>query len=242
MNDNESRPLPLWLKVAGTVFVAFHFLVLGAHVLSSRSGPWPSPFGQSPAEGPQFAGAIASAAFPWYLEPLRFTHDYHFNTNRVSLPEVKFEIKLYNKLGQVIDTLEFPEKTANPWVKHRLDLLAQNLAGDVPVEARQAEAIAPEKKLVSSVDIWEPTKGGAFVIRSVPQHLIPRDRPVFRPSPWASMVAASYVRYQCRLHSADSGELIRHSRDAVQPTLIFLPQLSDAAFQEMVAAFKKTKP
>ena len=105
-----------------------------------------------------------------------------------------------------------------------------------------AQGIAPEKKLVSSVDIWEPTKGGAFVIRSVPQHLIPRDRPVFRPSPWASMVAASYVRYQCRLHSADSGELIRHSRDAVQPTLIFLPQLSDAAFQEMVAAFKKTKP
>ena len=143
MNDNESRPLPLWLKVAGTVFVAFHFLVLGAHVLSSRSGPWPSPFGQSPAEGPQFAGAIASAAFPWYLEPLRFTHDYHFNTNRVSLPEVKFEIKLYNKLGQVIDTLEFPEKTANPWVKHRLDLLAQNLAGDVPVEARQAERTLP---------------------------------------------------------------------------------------------------
>jgi hypothetical protein len=239
-NDQEAKPLPAALKAAGTVFILFHLLALGAHVLSARSGPWWSPFGRSPAEPPQFASAISSRVFPWYLQPLRMTHDYHFATNRTDSAEAKFEIVLYDRAGRVVQTLNFPESGGNPWVRHRLDLLAQNLIEDTPIMPPQSESVAAPKKLTRTVEIWEPKEGGPYYIRRIPEHSIPRNRPVYSPSAWSALVAKSYVRYQCRLHDAASGELIRRSREPVEPSYLIVPAPPD--FQEMVATFGKVTP
>ncbi len=234
-NHPEAKPLPGPLKAAGTVFILLHFLALGAHALNARSGYWWSPFGRSEAEPPPFAYAIDNTLFP-YLESLRMTHDYHFATNRVSVPDVKFQIKLYDKHNKVIDTLDFPENAPNPWVRHRLEIMAQQLGDDMPVSPRLGESIG---KVM--INVWEPD-GDANVIKQIRPHEISKDRPVFAPSPRSILIARAYVRYQCRLHGASSGELVRRSRDPVEPSILVLPQMPREAFQEMVASFGQMPP
>lgn len=244
-NDTQPKPLPPALKALGSAFVIGHFIALGGLVLSADSGPWPTPFGESTSLGPWFARTLnLEAAYPYYLEPLRLTHNYHFFTNRVAQPEVKFEIKLYDRTGRVIETLAFPEKTANPWVRHRLQLLAANLYGDRRVFAPMGESSAPEGKFARKVKIWEPEKGsgGVQVMKDVPRHLVSRDRFVFGPSAWSKIVADSYVRFQCKLHNAAAGELIRRSKEAVQPSLLLLEDIPAAAFPENVVSFGKVTP
>jgi len=240
-SESEARRLPLALKVLGSAFVLGHFLVLGAHVLNQRSGPWPSPFGPSEAEPPQFATAMARPGYDNYLKPLAMTHNYHFATNRVSVPEVKFEIKLFDPTGRVMETLQFPEAAGNPWVRHRFDLLAMNLARDLPVQPNMAERVGG-KDGNPDVEIWgEPDAKGVQRLKTVAQNLIPRDG-AFRPSPWAKAATQSYIRHLCRVYGASSGELIRRSRNAVQPSLLFLQEIPRDQFQEMVVSFGKYTP
>src|ERR1051325_9289805 len=82
----SARPLPLWLKAAGSGFAVWHLLAIALLALEARSGPWfvSRIGGPSEAEGPKFAQVVTSnATLPYYLEPLRMTHNYHFNSNRV---------------------------------------------------------------------------------------------------------------------------------------------------------------
>src|SRR5437870_10696250 len=86
--------LPLWLIILASVGIAAHFVVLGARALSGQSGPWVTPFGNSQAVPPQFAADLDEVANPYYLRPLRMSHDYHFVSNRPELPAVYFEVEL----------------------------------------------------------------------------------------------------------------------------------------------------
>src|SRR5438094_425610 len=119
--------LPFALKVAGSVFAVGHLLLIGLYALAAESGPWPYNNGPSTSPGPQFATTIIwDVAYPLYLRPLRLTNDYHFASNRPAEYAVYFEVVLKYEYGEV-KTLKFPDDKANPWVRHRQQLLAQQL-------------------------------------------------------------------------------------------------------------------
>src|SRR5438132_14179943 len=88
------RPLPTGLIRVGSLALFLHFLAVGVLVLSAASGPWPTRFGESLALGPTFAGKMNNFFTPYYLEPLRLTHNYHFSGNRVLVSAVYFEVRL----------------------------------------------------------------------------------------------------------------------------------------------------
>jgi hypothetical protein len=238
----------IWLA---SLAVGVHFCALVTLVLSAQSGPWVTRFGDSPAEGPLFATRIANhivrddqgrvvarlGLLPWYLEPLRMTHNYHFTSNRLMLSEVYFEARLKDDKGTVT-TLKFPDETSNAWMRHRQTLLALGLGDDMPVQPPRGEVIPAPNQKMRTYTIWEPVKGAdALKLREVPEHLVPKDRPVFRPSEWSLLLAHSYARYLCREHGAASVELIRHSRDPVIPAVMFLPEPPPDTFNELVCSF-----
>src|SRR5439155_9970192 len=166
---------------------------------AAPSGPWPTPFGTSLALGPPFAGRINSVTTRAYLEPLRMTHNYHFTGTRLDLPAVKFEVRLKDDQGLPLETLEFPSPKANGWVRQRQELLAQELSDDDPVQGPRGEVIPAPATKMETVRIWDMVPGvNVLKLRPAPLHLIPKDRPVFRPRDWSLLLARSYVRYLCR--------------------------------------------
>src|SRR5262249_3155198 len=195
-------PLPTWLVVLGSLVVAGHLLVFGVSVLAAQSGPWPTPYGQDWAVPPMFAAAIDEVTRPNYLRPLKMTHNYHFATNRAEMPGVYFEVHLKDESGAVMKTLRYPEKDANPWVRHRQELLARHLLEDRPVPPPAGETVAAPGRQVEMVPIWEMGPGRTLTVRRVAEHLVPRDRPVSRPSDLSLALARSYARYLCRAHGA----------------------------------------
>jgi hypothetical protein len=232
-----ARPLPTALVWAGSLAIGAHFFAVLMLVLAARSGPWPTHFGESMAEGPLFAAKVSSVALPAYLNPLRMPHDYHFQSNRLNLPEVFFEARLKDDQGHVT-TLRFPAETDNPWMRHRHTLLAQALGDDMPVQVPRGEFIAAPGQQPPEVTIWDGMPGqGPLTLRKTPLHLAPKDRPVFQPSAWSLLLARSYARHLCRAHGAASVELIRHSKDPVVPALMFLPEPPPGTFDELVCSF-----
>ena len=72
----------------------------------------------------------------------------------------------------------------------------------------------------------------------MPEHLIPRDRPVFRPSEQSLLLARSYARYLCRTHGAATAELIRHTGEPITPAVMFTSgQPPAAAVNELISSF-----
>jgi hypothetical protein len=234
-----ARPLPMPLVWAASLVIALHFFAVLMLVLAARSGPWPTHFGESMAEGPLFASKVNNVTLPGYLNPLRMPHDYHFRSNRLNLPEVYFEARLKDDRGNV-STLKFPAETDNAWLRHRHALLAQALGDDLPVQVPRGEFIAAPGQKPPEVTVWDGTPGqGTMTLRKMPLHLAPKDRPVFQPSEWALLVARSYARHLCQEYGAASVELIRHSKDPVVPAMMYLPseQLPPDTFTELVCSF-----
>ncbi|GEM_PF-1114505 len=238
---DDPRPLPTWLKIGVSLAAVLHLAVFVCMALGASSGtavPWFTPMGPSPAEGPQFVRPITDKAVPYYLEPLRMTHNYHFLTNSTAQPSVYFEVHLKDKAGQRIKTVKFPDDKANSWVRHRQQLLAQGLAGDQPVPPPQGEVIgAPGQR--AEMQVWltheeikrilktEPppaTNDNELHLRKVAQHLVPRERMVMTASDWSLTLAKAYARYLCKLHHAEKAEIIRHSREPWHPVFLLMPQ------------------
>lgn len=189
------------------------------------------------ATPPQFAIYLSSWLTPSYLEPVKLTHDYHFPSNRLGMPGVFFEVRLKDAKGDVIETLRYPDANANSWVKDRQNQLAQYLGGDQPVAPPAGEAIPAPSQQVRMVQILEPTGARTSKITSVAEHLIPRDRPVMRPSEWSLAAARSYCRYLCRKHGAVSAELVRHWRDPLPPMVLFVDRSTIGSSDEQSTVF-----
>jgi hypothetical protein len=236
-----ARPLPRWLLALGSVLIIGHLAALFLLALSPASGPWTTSFGTGMAQPPAFARQLGSFTTDRYLGPLKMTHNYHFITNRPAVPGVFFEVRLRDEKGYPLQTVSFPQKDAPFAVRHRQILLARGLADDQPVEPRGSEVIPAPNQRVQTVDIWDGAGEWSLVIRSVPEHLVPRDRPVMQPSPWSRVLARSYVRYLCRQHGAASGELIRHTREPLSPLLANGEEPPASAFAELASNFGETK-
>jgi len=221
----------------GSAAIVFHLAAVLFLVLAAQSGPWATPFGESPALGPLFATKINDTVTPWYLQPLRMTHNYHFMSNRLNNPEVYFEARLKDDQGKVT-TLKFPDATLNPWLRHRQSLLALSLEEDIRVQPPRGEVIPAPGKQMKTLTIWEPVQGETNLrLQEKPEHLVAKDRPVFRPSEWSLLLARSYARHLCREHGAASVELIRHSKEPVVPAVMFLEDAPFGTFDELVCSF-----
>jgi hypothetical protein len=229
----DKQPLPTWLKVAGSVFVLFHLSLVGLRAFDAQSGPWPSnEFGDQPSAPPNFVTALSEPT-ERYLSSLRLTHNYHFATNNLDFPEVKFDVKLYDQSGRLLRTLHFPDETSNPWVRHRLAMLASALFNDIDVPPVR-EKTPPKVEEAPTLRVWELDKD-VLRIQEVPRHTLTSGG--FRPAPQAELIAKAYVRFQCRVHGAASGEVIRRSKAAFLPEYILVDPLRPNPFKEVVASF-----
>jgi hypothetical protein len=232
-----TRALPPWFLFLASAAVIGHLVAVVVRIIAAPSGPWSTPFGNSLAEPPAFAQSISQRACQPYLALLKLDHSYHSPADRPESPAAYFEVRLRDPKGRLLRTVRVPDDAANFWVRHRQTLLAQALANDQPVTPRAGEVIAAPSQAVRTVAIWDLAGDRQLRLRPVPEHLIPRDRPVFRPSEWSLVLARSYVRYLCRVHGAASGELIRHTREPVLPAVLFLDEPSEAAFGELISNF-----
>jgi hypothetical protein len=240
MAEQRSGPppaLPRWVVLLGSAALTFHLFAIGILVLAAPSGPWPGPFGSTREPPPPFAQAVSEITTTHYLIPLKMDFNYHFPSDRPT-SAVYFELRLKDERGEVTQTLKFPEDNANPWVRHRELVLAQQLTEDLPVQPRQGEVIPAPHQSVQTVKIWQGKPGEKEMeLVSVPEHLVPRDRPVFRPAPWAMLAAKAYAHYACRAHGAASAEVVRYWRDPVPPDVVFAEEPPATLFTTYVSNF-----
>ncbi|HZZ76895.1 MAG TPA: hypothetical protein VFE62_00155 [Gemmataceae bacterium] len=229
------RPLPKAFIIAGSVFAVAHLLAVGLFALAANSGPWPTNFGSDTSPGPSFAAHVSNKTEPYYLRPLHLAYHYvpHANSNRPAPFAAYFEVRLKNKDGDVIKDLKFPDEKANFWVRHRQSILAQGLAEDSPLQMG-TEVLPKAGGPVPTIEIWEMNEGQLHLVQKE-KNLVPRDRPVVRPSEWSKLLAQSYMRYLCKEYGADSAELIRHSRELIMPMDMLVPRPD--AFNELQSNF-----
>lgn len=192
--------------------------------------------GGNVATPPQLAFDLVDKVRP-YLEAVKMTNNYHFPTNRPGRPGAYFVARLKDASGQVVATLQLPDDRANFWVRHRQSLLAFQLADDQPIPPPGSEVIAAPLQEVPTITIWDMAENRKLKLSSVPQHLVPRDRPVSRPSDWSLLLVRSYARHLCRTHGAASAEIVRHTRESIPPFVLFSENMPAGAFDELVSSF-----
>jgi hypothetical protein len=235
------RLLPRSLACLTSAAITLHLSAIVLLVLNAPSGPWPTPDGPSTAMPPPFASTAGATVTKHYLAPLKLTHNYHFLRNRPGQPEVFLEARLKDEFGRVIETLRIPDRQANPWVWHRQSVMAQHLADDQPVPPPESEAIPAPKRTARTVDVWDVNPDQTLTLRSVPEHLLPRDRIVYRPSTWSLILIQSYGRHLCRTHGTASVQLVRHTREPLSPALLLVPEPAADLFRDLVADFGEIK-
>ena len=215
----SARPLPIWLAWLGSLLAVGHLLTIGLLALAAQSGPWLMSNGQpSPVFGPHFATTITSEfTEPYYLQPLRMTHNYHFETNKPVALGIYFAVRLKDESGATVKTLKFPDEQANFWVRHRQSILAQGLGNDQFVAPPGSRQVAAPKKELPTVEVWEPVDKENLRLAKIDVLDLKSDRQYERPSEGAKALAQSYMRHLCRQHNAASAELIRHHQRAIRP-------------------------
>jgi hypothetical protein len=223
--------VPTWIIVLGSIAICFHFGVVGFNVLAARSGPWGD---NGMADPPPFALLFNRLTGPTYLLPLRMTHNYHFLSNHPASPGVFLEAKLKDEDGKVITTVRLPDPEANAYVRHYQELLVRNLATDEPVQPPEGERVGPHGSL-RTVKYWDRAADGTLKIKSVSELEVPRGRPVFRPSNWSLVLTRSFGRHLLHRHGAASVQLLRHTRDAVPPQVLF--EREGGLPEELIADF-----
>jgi hypothetical protein len=225
-----------WLLGGLSAWIVWHFMAILGTALGARSGPWPVNGELGWATPPQFAQEINSLCGS-YLWALNLTSDYHFPSDRPQLAS-RFEVRLRDAQGNELEVVQIPDPSANAFVRHRQSLLADGLAADMAVEAPPGEFVPAPNQPVRTVVYWNFEGGPIGALRTIEEHLIPRDQQVTGPTDWALLLARSYSRYLCRTHGAASAEIVRHTKDAIPPDVLFAdspPQA--AAFDSAAASF-----
>jgi hypothetical protein len=234
-----TKRAPRWLIAVASAAIVFHLSAVLLRALAAPSGPWPTPQGGTLAPPPAFALALYQWLPGEYLQALQMTHNYHFVTNRPGQPALSFEVRLRDAAGKEVANVRFPDKNANYWLRHRQTLLANALSLDEPAAPPQMEAIPGPNQRVPTVPLWDmaPDKPGRLELKNVPQHLIPRDRPVMRPSEVSLLFVRSYARYLCRVHGAASAQVIRHHQDPIPPDVLSADNVPADAFDEVLSNY-----
>jgi hypothetical protein len=236
--------VPRWLVLAGSATIAFHLLAVLVRVLSATSGPWPAGMGAEPYMPPQFAFTMNEELAGPYLRPLRLTHDFHFPSNRPASYGVHCEIVLKDAAGRELKKAMLPDPEANWWTRYRQELLVSALAADMPIPALGSEMLVETGQKQPTIELWQPSAQNPrhLHLRSVLRNEVERNQMFLMPSPRAKALAHSYVRHLCRLHGAASGDLIRRSKDPIQPAVLFGETPPPGALDPVIANFGEYRP
>jgi hypothetical protein len=243
---HAQKELPPWLIRGASAIIVLHFLAIGSLVLSAQSGPWPTRFGNSPAEGPPFAGMVHRKVFaPLYLEPLHLSNNYHFRDNGPleSVSAVYFEANLKDASGRIVKTVKFPGDQDNTWLRHRYNLLALGLGNDQPLQVLRGEVLAGEGGTMPQVTFWDDSNPKLWKLVTKDEHLARaeqlarKDRSLVAPSEWSLLLARSYQRFLCRHYDVAAVELVRHHKNPVLPAFMFLPEPPQGTFDELICSF-----
>jgi hypothetical protein len=237
MSRRAATTTPRHLLWVLSALILFHFTWVICGALAASSGPWATAEGENLATPPQFAFTLHTAFGGPYLKGLHLASNYHFLTNRPGLPGVRLEARLKDDQGQVVRVLPIPDPGANGSVYHRQSLLARWLANDQPLVAPIGEAIPAPNQPVATVVIWDIVEPQYLRAKTVAVHLVPRDRPVMRPSELSLVLARSYGRYLCREHGAARVELVRRTQEALPPLILFREDLQNAPYPELLSSF-----
>jgi hypothetical protein len=229
---SQSRPLLMWI---GSMLIVLHFGLFALRALATPSGPWPGPEGMSMMPPPLFAQLVDEKAARPYLQLVQLVHNQA--SSGPAAPGVFLEISLKDDRGQLLKTFRFPDPEAHAGLRYRQELLARQLVPDRPIAPLPGEFVPAPGQQVRTVPIWDMEGSGRLRLQEIPEHLIPRNRPVFGPSPWSLLLVRSYARYLCRTQGAASVEVIRHSRDAVAATAFLMGEPPPVAFQDLVASY-----
>jgi hypothetical protein len=229
--------VPRWLVLLGSLVIGFHLTSVVFGALAAPSGPWPTPDGRDTFTRPQFAFSAYRAVGLDYLSGLKLANNYHFPGTRPGLLGVYLEIRLKDEKGQPIATLHFPEDNVNTWVRHGQAVMARGLTDDQPIAPPMTETVAPPNQQVRTVPIWDIVENNHLRLKEVPEHLIPRDRPVQQPSEVVLLLTRSVTRYLCRTHGAASAEVIRHTQVPISPAVLFMDNVQPGAFDELISNF-----
>lgn len=237
-SDTPTGALPRWLTRLLSAAIAFHLSALFIKVLAAPSGPWLTNEGPGMATPPQLAFTLNEQIARPYLKPLKMTHNYHFASNRSVTPRARLVVRLYDAAGEVVETLQFPDPKACIAVRHRQELLTRWLVDDQPVQAAPGEYIPAPGQAAPTVPIWDlGSEPRQLRMQRVPEHLVPRDRPVMRPSDWSLLLVRSYARYVCRAHGAAEVEVVRHSREPLAPAVLMSREARVEGFEELVSNY-----
>ena len=235
-----SGGLHSWQIAVGSVAIGIHLLAVVTTILAVPSGPWPLADGSGMSTPPQFAYSLNQLVPDSYLRGIGMAHHYRQVSNDPALVGVTIELRLEAADGSSLGTLPLPDQRNNWWVRHRQALLARALADDVPVFPPGGEMVAAPGQALPSSLIWELSSGGGLELRNVPEHLIPRERPVFRPSEKSLLLARSIARYVCRAYGVARVEVVRRTQEPIAPAVMFLPSTpTDEATGELVSSFGK---
>ncbi len=226
-----------WACGIGSLLIVFHLGAVAAGAFAAPSGPWPTPNGGELSSPPQFAFSLHKGMAESYLGLVRLTHNYHFPSNRPATSGVYFEARLRDSSGQDRGTLRVPDPAAAPWVRYRQALLAKGLADDRPVPPPTGEVIPAPNRAAPATAIWDLAGPHRLRLAAVPNHLLPRDRPVFRPSDWSQVLARSYARHLGRTHGASTVEIVRYTQEAIPPAVMFFKDIAPEAFEPLVSTF-----
>jgi hypothetical protein len=235
LRSKTAGQAPSLVIAVGSLAIAFHLGAVIVHALAAPSGPWPNGDGPPMAGPPAFAQSLDESLFAAYLKPLKLTHNYHFAGNRPIVPGVFIDIKLKNAQGEVLNTIRWPDPAANSWLRYMQGLFVQGMVPDQPVAPPQGEEVPAPHQQPRMASIWEGD--GSLRLTRVPEHLIPRNRPVYSPTDWSLILVHSCARYLCRTHGAASAEVIRYSREAISPAFLSMGPPPPMAFADLIASY-----
>lgn len=238
----EPAARPRWLIALASAAIVFHLgaVLLGAIV--APSGPWPTPEGPGVAMPPPAAAALHEAATQPYLLAAGLTHNFHFASNRAGGPDAYLEVQLEDETGKRFKTVRVPDPKASPMVRYRQAQLIRWLVEDQPVPPPRGERIFPPGQLPPKVPIWDMKEPRQLALVEVPEPEVPRNRIVFRPTPWALVIIRSIARHTCRTHGAAAARVIRHSRDPISPEGLLEPQAIPPVVEELVSDYGRITP
>jgi hypothetical protein len=215
-------PLPRWAAFVGSLLIVYHLGCVALNAMAATSGPWPNMEGAEMAMPPHaVAVAHEKAAMP-YLKAIKQTHNYHFRTNRVGMPEAYLTIELLDKNGTSVKSLRFPDPKGPAALQERQAALVRWVVDDQPVQPKMTEGVAAPGGKVPTLTVWDNPQGEQrqLTLTEILENEVKRDRPTFRPSPWSILVLRSLERHLCRAYGADSAEIVRHSREPVSHRIL----------------------
>jgi len=229
---------PKWVLVGGSIVLLFHLFAVLIAAFDATSGPWPTQMGPSPAEPPPFAYHTAEYVTLPYTRLIKMASSFHFYSNKQESQEILFEARLKNESGKVIKTFRFPDPSANPWLRHRQRLLAQQLGNDEPLPPQEGVKLSPSGQQLPKLRWWQPAGEKRLVLREDTPNAAPRAQQSMQPSTLSYIMANSYARYVSRKGQAGKVEIIREWFDPINPVVLFQNELpGDDLFKRFYANY-----